>query len=235
MTKKSTLFVAACTALFTLTTNNLQAQMKSAPTKQAYLSTGMDGYILSTAINNAGLKTAGSSIGTPRFTAFFHLGVNVNYDFNKNIGMYTGLGIKNIGFIEKFDLTDYTVKRRVYTVGIPIGVKIGNVKHGSYFLAGGGVDFPFNYKEKGFVKRNDKEKFNEWFSNRTPAAMPYVFVGMHMRPLLTFKVQYYPGNFMNSDFQQQDASGFIYKPYQGYDVKLLLFTAGFDISYKPKK
>ncbi len=145
--------------------------------RRAYLSTGMDGYILSTSILQ---KNGGDAkLTTPRFTGFFHIGLNINFDFSNHSGFYTGINIKNIGFIEKYNNPDSTVKRRVYTFGIPLGLKFGNLKEGNYFLVGGGVDFPFNFKEKGFIKRSNKVKFNEWFSDRTPTVMPYVFIGAH--------------------------------------------------------
>jgi hypothetical protein len=218
--------------LFLCLSSATHAQKMGNPSHKPYFSTGGDGYILSTSF----LQKPGASTKptTPRFTALVNIGLNINYDFTKRMGVYAGLNIKNIGFIEKLENPDSTVKRRVYTFGIPVALKIGDVKYGSYFLVGGGVDFPFNYREKGFVKRSDKTKFNEWFSDRTPAAMPYVFVGVHLRPLLAVKVQYYPLNFMNSDYSYRDASGSLQTPYRDYNVQLLMLTAGFDISYRPK-
>lgn len=232
---KTGLVALLCTSGF----SNTNAQMKSAPTKKPYFSTGIDGYILSTTLKqHSGQST---TLSTPRFTGFVNVGVNLNYDFNKNVGLFTGLNVKNIGFIEKYSTPDSTVKRRVYTFGIPLALKLGDVKYGSYFIVGGGIDFPFNYREKGFIKRGDKQKFNEWFSSRTPAGMPYVFIGAHLRPLLTVKLQYYPGNFMNPDFETVVPAGLpgvypgTFKPYKDYDVKLIMLTLGFDISYYPKK
>lgn len=198
------------------------------PTQKVYLSSGMDGYILSTATSNMG---DGGRLTTPRFTAFFHIGAHLNYDFSKNVGIFTGINIKNIGFIEKEG--DLTTKRRTYTAGIPLGLKLGNVRNGHYLMLGGGVDFPFNYKEKAFVKRSDKDKFNEWFSERTPAVLPYAFVGFHLHPGMSVKFQYYPTNFLNEDFTQT-VDGAVSKPYAGYKVNLMMLTLGIDISYYPK-
>jgi len=184
--------------------------------------------VLSTAWLN---KHEVSKMTIPRFTAFYRFGVNANYDFNKNFGLMAGVNIKNIGFIEKNG--EVTTKRRVYTAGIPLALKIGKVKQGHYFMLGGGVDFPFNFKEKSYVKRGDKDKFNEWFSDRTPAVMPYVFIGAHVHPCFAVKLQYYPSNFLNPDFSEAVGSGF-FKPYADYDVKLIMLTLGFDISYYPK-
>lgn len=231
MTLRSTLKALTLSLLACSPAVAAHAQAPESSARKPYLSTGIDGYILSTTLKQkAGEST---NFSTPRFTGFLHLGLNINYDFSKNFGIYTGVNIKNIGFIEKYDNPDSTAKRRVYTFGIPLGLKIGNVKYGSYLIVGGGIDFPFNYKEKGFIDRGNKTKFNEWFSSRTPAAMPYVFIGAHLRPLMAVKLQYYPTNFMNPDFETT-LNGATVKPYAGYDVKLIMLTFGFDINYKPK-
>lgn len=205
-----------------------QMMMKAPDIGKVYLTSGMDGNILSTAFMS--MNGGDTKLTTPRFTTFFHIGTNFHYNFSTSFGIFTGVGIKNIGFIEKFDSPDSTVKRRVYTIGIPVGIKIGNMTEGSYFMLGGGIDMPFNFKEKGFIKRNDKVKFNEWFSSRTPAIMPYVFLGTRLRPGFIFKLQYYPGNFLNPDFKAADGS----TPYAGYDVQLTTLSFGFNIPYRPK-
>lgn len=197
---------------------------------KAYLSSGIDGYLLSTALMSKGGGNA--KLTTPRFTAFLNLGVNLNYDLSDHFGVYTGLNIKNIGFIEKSG--GVTTKRRDYTIGLPLGLKIGDLAFGNYVLAGGGIDFPFNYREKTFTKRNDKVKFNEWFSDRVPAAMGYVFLGAHLNPGIALKLQYYPGNFLNPDFTET-IKGVTYKPYNGYKVNLLVLSLGIDIPYHPKE
>ncbi len=231
MQPKSILKALSILAIALSTFLPARAQKMGNPSQKCYLSTGAEGYILSTTLQQK--QGEGINLSTPRFTGFVNIGLNVNYDFTKRLGLYAGLSIKNIGFIEKFNNPDSTVKRRVYTFGIPVALKLGDVKYGSYLLIGGGVDFPFNYREKGFVKRSDKVKFNEWFSDRTPRVMPYVFIGVHLRPLLAIKLQYYPLNFMNPNYAYVDGAGF-HAPYSNYDVKLLMLTAGFDISYRPK-
>lgn len=206
--------------------------------KKFYFSNDFDGALLTTAFQE---QTPGGpgSVGTPRFTYFFHFGFNMNYDFNNLVGLFTGVSIKNIGFIEKSSVvTDSTIKRRVYTAGIPLGLKLGDLKKKNYVFLGGGVDFPVNYREKGFVKRNDKEKFNEWFSDRVPHYMPYGFVGFSFKPGIFIKVQYYPENFMNATFTEtvevSPGVNVTRQPYANYDVKLLMFSIGFDIRYSNK-
>lgn len=205
--------------------------------KKLYLSNSFDGALITTAFDNgllplnAGLPTM---LGTPRFTWILNTGFDLNYDFNGTIGIFTGLGLKNIGFIEKIKPLDSTIKRRVFTLGLPIGIKIGSLKKKTYAFFGGGVDVPVNYREKGFVKRGDKDKFNEWFSDRTAAYMPYGFVGVSTKPGIYFKVQYYPTNFMNPDFVEPTINPIVVKPYSLYDVSILMFSIGLDIRYSNK-
>jgi hypothetical protein len=130
-----------------------------------------------------------------------------------------------MGFIDKYG--DSTVKRRVYSLGIPLGIKLGDLRNRNFAIAGGGVDVPFNYRETGFVHRGEKAKFNEWFSDRTPPVMPFVFAGYSFNPGFTLKLQYYPGNFFNQDFTENMGV----KPYTNYDVHLLLLSIGIDIHY----
>ncbi len=209
--------------------------------KKLYFSNCFDGALLTTASHSGPLPlnaTRPVTVGTPRFTYFWNTGVHLNYDFNNHIGIFTGLGIKNLGFIEKSATLDSTVKRRVYTIGLPVGIKLGNMKKKTYGFIGGGIDLPFNYREKGFIRRGKKDKFNEWFSDRTAATMPYAFAGISMKPGIYFKVQYYPGNFMNPDYSEPAVTGtgtpITIKPYAMYDIQILMFSVGFDIRYSNK-
>ena len=198
--------------------------------QKMYTSNSFDGGIFSTALIS---HNGANSMGTLRFSYILNGGVSLHYNFDKHIGVFTGFDVKNIGFIEKFG--DLTVKRRTYNIGIPVGLKFGNMAHkGHYGFIGGGVDAPINYKEKQFTSRSHKAKFNEWFSPRTPAAMPYLFAGARLRKGLTLKVQYYPGNFLNPNYK--DKTGV--EPYSGYDVNILYFSVGYTapgIKKKDKK
>ncbi len=202
--------------------------IKPRPAKKFYSSNALDACIFSTSTLQ---KPGVNKLSTLRFSYMLNFGFNFNYDFNKHIGILTGIGIKNIGFIDK--IGDSTIKRRVYTIGAPVGIKFGNLKKRTYGFIGGGVDVPFNYREKGFIKRGKKDKFNEWFSDRTALIMPYVFAGISLDPGIAFKIQYYPTNFMNTDFTETSSGVLpvITKPYAGYNVNLILVSIGFDIRY----
>ncbi len=197
-----------------------------------YLSSGADASIFSTSTLSRPGRTS-NRLTTPRYTSVLHIGAQLNYDISAYLGLYTGLGIKNIGFIEKYFGGDSTVIRRVYTLGVPLGIKLGKVNQGKYFFLGGGLDMPFHYKEKGFVKRGDKDKTREWFSQRTPTFMPNIFVGYRHKTGLKAKLQYYPGNFMDPNYTRMEFGSQV-RPYRGYDVQLIMLSLGMDIPYHRK-
>lgn len=200
------------------------------PTRHWYTSNSFDGAIFSSAI----FEKPGDNrrlLPTVRFS-MLNIGYHFNYDFDQHFGMFTGLGIKNLGFIEK--VADSTIKRRVYTIGVPLGFKLGNLAKRHYGFVGGGIDIPFNYREKGFVRRSDKDKFSEWFSDRTPGVMPYLFAGFSYGGGTTLKLQYYPGNFFNTEYNETDKDGITTYPYRGYSAHIICVTLGLDMHYGGK-
>lgn len=234
------IFILALLQLAVLPASFAQNEEIVFTSKKFYFSNDFDGSIITTAFDkgrfplNGGIPT---TVGTPRFTYFFNIGFNVNYDFNEHIGLFSGLGLKNIGFIEKITPLDSTIKRRVYALGVPLGIRVGNIKKKNYAFVGGGVDLPVNYREKGYVRRGNKDKFNEWFSDRTASYMPYGFAGVSFKPGFYVKVQYYPGNFMNPGFTETITVGGVSvpnTPYARYDIELLMFSIGVDLRYSNK-
>jgi hypothetical protein len=200
-------------------------------TPKFYVGSALDAAIFSTAtIHHDAVvyDPSGSSVpatntmGTIRFTYFVNIGCTFNFNVSKHVGIFTGVDLKNIGYIEQDNGT--TLKRRSYNIGAPIGLKIGNMSmKGSYAFVGGGLDFPINFNEKIFKERDNKTRFNEWWSDRTPKVMPYVAAGAVFQHGISVKVQYYPNNFLNADFKDQNGM----KPYAGTDVHLILFSIGF--------
>ncbi len=83
--------------------------------RQGYITAGGNGPLLSFAkVTNSGEHVR----NIPRFTMFFNVGTNYNYDFSNNFGIFTGLNIKNIGLITKPN-DSVKLKQRVYTLGVP--------------------------------------------------------------------------------------------------------------------
>ena len=200
--------------------------------KRLYFGNGLDFAMLSTAI----VSKPGRSphLTMPRLTAVVNLGFTLNYDLSNRFGFMSGLGLRNMGFIEKGN--DSTIKRRVYSLGVPLGVKIGDLRNRNFIFLGGGLDFPFHYKEKAFKKRSDKHKESDWFSDKTPRVLPFLFAGYSFDPGITLKAQYYPGNFLNTGYTEPAKGSFpgnppLVAPYSGYKVHLLLLSLGIDIHY----
>lgn len=193
-----------------------------------YVTRGGEGALLSF----ASMKENGEHMrNIPRFTLFFNIGTNFNKDVSKNLGFFTGINIKNIGLISK-PTDSLKLKQRVYTLGVPLGFKIGDVTGGSFFFfAGGEIDLAFNYKEKQFIDGKKVHKFNEWFSDRTPLLMPSVFAGFRVNPGFGLKVQYYPQNFFNQDFKTKDkVTGNSIYPYKNLEANLVFVTLGYNFS-----
>lgn len=219
---------------------DIQAQCKvnNFPIRKYYLTNGLDGAIFSTAMLNKTtlvypvgggnpMNVSTNSLSGLRFTLFINSGTTLHYNFSSHVGVYTGIDIKNIGFIEYETINNshYTIKRRTYNIGVPLVLKLGDVamsKRG-VLLLGGGIDVPINYKEKSFINRGNKKKFNEWFSNRTPLLMPYLCAGVVTKNGVSLKIQYYPGNFLNPNYTDGNGN----KPYYGYDVHLVFVTIGY--------
>ena len=166
-----------------------------------------------------------NTLGIIRFTGT-NIGATFNFNLSPHFGIYTGVDIKNVGYIEQDN--GYTLKRRTYNVGVPLGIKIGNMANdkGKLFL-GAGVDAPINYNEKYYHDRDNKKRINEWFSDRTPSLMPYVFLGATFDHGVSIKLQYYPNNFLNKNYTDNLDN----TPYAGTDVNLVLLSIGFNIGF----
>src|SRR5690606_2903504 len=124
----------------------------------------------------------------------------------------------------------------VYTIGVPLGVKIGDMRNRNFVFLGGGVDVPFNYREKIFIKRHDKiEKTSEWFSEQTATVMPYLFVGASVNPGFIVKASYYPGNFMNQDYTITTSTGVSSQPYAGLVAQTIVLSFSIDVHYNQYK
>jgi len=155
-----------------------------------------------------------------------------NYDATKHFGLFSGIGVRNVGFI--YDQDDATRKKfRTYNVGIPFGIKAGNFDK-TFVYAGYELELPFNYKEKTFV--NDvKAKYTEWFTGRVPVVYNSILVGVQLPRGLNIKFKYYLTKFFNQDFEQIDTNtGQPVKPYENLDVNVFFFSIGMNL-FKDKE
>ena len=176
-----------------------------------------------------------------RFSAFFHAGQKWHFDFGNNFGLFTGYGIRNVGFITENDgiqedefeefwgsEEDLRVKRRSYSLGLPLAIKLGDFKRGTYVYGGGELDLMFNYKAKLFVDGDKEEKFNEWFSDRTNLLNPSVFGGVQFPGGVNLQFRYYLLNFLNQDFTQR-VDGVEMQPFRNVDSRMFYISIFFNL------
>ena len=158
-----------------------------------------------------------------RYTIFLHIGQYIHCDFNNNIGLYTGLAVRNVGMITDETLpqtvsttgapvsyADYNICRRQYMLGVPLAIKLGSFKNHLYFFGGGEYEIAFHLKEKfwtdSFDRSGPKTKSMEWFSSQTPTFLPSVFVGVQFPRGVNLKFKYYLTDFLNTDYKVADNS-----------------------------
>lgn len=193
--------------------------------KKVYTTTSGE-IILSWAEINYKGDEAGSVI---RFSPVVNIQNYLNIDKTDHFGLFTGLSIRNVGFI--YDVPDQPgvrMKYRTYNLGIPVGIKIGNL-NGKFLFAGYELELPFNYKEKLFIDENKEDKNVIWFSDRVPNFYHSVMVGIQMPYGATLKFKYYLTNFFNKDFEATDDQGLRYKPYENSDYNVFYFSLSFGL------
>jgi hypothetical protein len=170
-----------------------------------------------------------------RFTAFLHLGEQFHFDFSDKAGFYTGISLRNVGMIT--DLNDSVrVKQRVYTAGIPVALKFGNMQ-GTHLALGAEAEFAFNFKQKLFVN-NEKSKTNEWFSNRTEIFLPSAFAEIHTKEGVYIKFKYYLTDFLVQDKQKINVTNVNFVPTRSQmfyvSIGAAINTKKYSKTYKPK-
>ncbi len=199
------------------------AFLATATNAQKFYTTSSGELILSLAEINTGDLPAPQNI--VRFSPWFNLQSLGNYDFSKNAGLFFGLNIRNVGFIAKDNQTQIKKKFRVYDLGIPVGLKLGNM-NGFFVYGGYEFELPFNYKEKTFENEKKTDKFNVWFSNRVPTYYHALFVGLQFPYGANLKFKYYLTPFHNTDFEEiQD--GVTIKPYENLEAHVFYIALSF--------
>ena len=163
-----------------------------------------------------------------RWAPFFNLQAFVNSDLSQHLGIFSGLAIRNVGYIydDYEDPMDPSIvnkkKFRTYNLGIPVGLKIGNLDK-MFFYGGYEIEFPFVYKEKTFDDGDKIDKITGWFSNRTENFQHGVFAGIQFPEGINLKFKYYFSEFHNQDFTE--SSGV--KPYAGLESHVFYFSLSY--------
>ncbi len=177
--------------------------------KKVYVSSGVEGSLLQIAFRNPSIKTI------PRYTYFFNTGFDINYKMNKNLVVFSGIHMRNIGLITKWN--DSTkIKERVYLVGAPLGFKIKSNDNDLQFKFGVDASLAMNYKWKRFVHNKKVFKDNEFFSDKASNLFTSVFAGMRIQRF-SITANYYLNNFYNSSL---------------IEANLLTIGVGFDLDEK---
>lgn len=164
-----------------------------------------------------------SESSTLRWAPFFNIQGMLNSDISSNFGVFTGLAVRNVGYIydnyRDYTGTFYKKKFRSYNLGIPVGIKFGNLD--KFFVYGGyEIEFPFAYKEKTFDGGDKIDKITGWFSKRQNLFQHGFMVGIQLPFGSNIKFKYYLSEFHNQDFT--DASG--NKPYAGLDSNIFYIS-----------
>jgi len=139
-----------------------------------------------------------------RFSLFFDFAWNANYDFNPVLGFYTGWDVRNIGFINTFNVPGLagggvTLKQRCYDIGIPLALKVGNLKKDNYLAFGGEMEFMFAFKQK--VLWNGYKDVNYvWGSSYANPVNPSIFAELHNQHGGYIRVKFYSKDFLKNEY-----------------------------------
>ena len=159
----------------------------------------------------------------------------VNIDFGKYFGLFSGLAIRNVGFIYEnpLDSNNTKFKYRTYNLGIPVGFKIGKLDK-MLFFGGYEIEFPFAYKEKHFVNEEKVYKEVIWFTDRVEPVQHSFLAGIQFPYGVTLKFKYYLTNFHNRDYITADGE----KPYD-FKSNIFYFSLAWNLftnwkEYDPK-
>lgn len=164
-----------------------------------------------------------------RWAPVFNMQAFVNSDLNQHVGIFSGLAIRNVGYIYddyQDPLTQIVNKKkfRTYNLALPVGIKIGNLSK-MFFYGGYEIEFPFHYKEKTFDDGDKIDKITGWFSNRTENFQHGLLAGIQFPEGINLKFKYYFSEFHNQDFT--DSAGV--KPYAGLKSNVFYIAFCYDM------
>lgn len=175
-----------------------------------------------------------------RFSPVFNFGHEFHLNFSQHLGVYTALGLRNIGYIDRPTYyapgavvgTKVKMKHRVYALVIPIGIKIGNIGKHTYLSAGSELNLFLNYKEKMWYN-DSKTKRSEWFSDRVDLVHTSFFAQLNCRSSY-IKFILYPDNFIREN-STTFAGDFVISDYPSSSANLFVVSLGVNFIDKPVK
>src|SRR4030095_14604764 len=161
-----------------------------------------------------------------RFSPVVNFQVMLNKDVNKNFGVFTGLALRNVGYIlpnyKDTNNLEYKKKFRSYNLGIPVGFKVGNLDK-TFFYGGYEVEFALSYKEKTYEDGDKIDKITGWFSSRQELFQHGFFVGIQFPFAANIKFKYYLSEFHNRDYVNNAGI----KPYGALKSNIYYFSLCF--------
>jgi hypothetical protein len=187
---------------------------------RAYVTSGFEIIFSEATISDVNNPEATSTL---RFAPVINPQSMMNVDISKKIGIFTGLAIRNVGYIyDEYStvlpdgVTEPIKKKfRTYNLGIPVGLKLGDLS-GLFIYGGYEIEFPFVYKEKTFNTTGEKTNTDVyWFGERAEKIQQSWMVGIQMAYGLNLKFKYYFTEFHNQDFTANNL-----KPYAGLNSKI---------------
>jgi hypothetical protein len=191
--------------------------------KRRYSTAGAETILSFANINDHGSKEGAIIRYSPiNIQTYYHS------DFNTHAGIFIGLALRNIGYIydnyktPTLPVVTYKKKFRSYNLGVPVGIKVGNLDK-TFFYAGYEVELPVFYKEKTFDGGDKIDKITGWFSKRQELFQHGVLTGVQFPHGLNLKFKYYLSEFHNQDFT--DGAG--NKPYAGLQSNVFYFSLSF--------
>lgn len=226
--KKSTLILIALIVSGSL----VQAQQKNTKIYSSFASEMIFSFAT---IDNQGYDQG----NIMRWVAAINLQGMANFDFNNTFGLFTGLAVRNVGFIYEnpLDINNAKYKYRTYNLGIPAGFKLGKLDK-FLFFAGYEIEFPFVYKEKVFINEEKEDKTVIWFSDRVEPVQHSLMAGIQFPYGATLKFKYYLTNFHNRDYIAM-VDGAETKPYD-FKANIFYFSLAWNLftnwkDYEPEK
>jgi len=188
--------------------------------KKAYFSSG--GEMI---FSFANVDDKGNKFGSlMRWAPVFNIQTMYNADMNERFGLFTGLAIRNVGYIYDHykapgQATEYKKKFRSYNLALPVGIKIGDLSK-TFFYAGYEIELPIVYKEKTFDDGDKIDKITGWFSNRQELFQHGFLAGIQFPHTVSLKFKYYVSEFHNQAY----VDGLGNKPYAGLKSNIFYFS-----------
>jgi hypothetical protein len=212
-----------CVASFIISFSLLAFSQTEKDKSKAYVTSG--GELI---FSFANVEQNGHSKSSPlRFSPVVNLQVMLNKDINKNFGLFTGLALRNVGYImndyiNPSDSLSYKKKFRSYNLGIPVGFKVGNLDK-VFFYAGYEIEVALSYKEKTYDGSDKIDKITGWFSDREEIFQHGFLVGVQFPRGANLKFKYYLNEFNNENFTNNAGV----KPYAGLKANIFYISLNF--------